>query len=156
MALTVREYLTADGKNPFREWLGSLTKAVGARIQARVLRFELGNLGDHKSVGEGVWEARVMFGPGYRIYFGKDGRLDHRAAGRRRQGIASEGHRAGTRILARLSGGEEAWQGDMRTGMLGWRRIFGIRSSPESFYSERSTKRFRFRSRLAKLFERWA
>src|SRR6266542_3636778 len=73
MALTVREYLTADGKSPFREWLGSLTKAVRARIQARVLRFELVNLGDHKSVGEGVWEARVMFGPGYRIYFGKDG-----------------------------------------------------------------------------------
>ena len=68
MALTVREYLTADGKNPFREWLGSLTKAVRARIQARVLRFELGNLGDHKNVGEGAWEARVMFGPGYRIY----------------------------------------------------------------------------------------
>ena len=64
MALTVREYLKADGKSPFREWLNSLTKAVGARIQARVLRFELGNLGDHKSVGEGVWEARVMFGPG--------------------------------------------------------------------------------------------
>jgi putative addiction module killer protein len=73
MALTVREYRTADGKNPFREWLGSLTKAVSARIQARMLRFELGNLGDHKNVGEGVWEARVMFGPGYRIYFGKDG-----------------------------------------------------------------------------------
>ena len=73
MALTVREYLTADGKNPFREWLRSLTKAVGARIQLRVQRFELGNLGDHKNVGEGVWEARVMFGPGYRIYFGKDG-----------------------------------------------------------------------------------
>ena len=47
-----------------------------ARIQARVLRFELGNLGnlgDHKSVGAGVWEARLTFGPGYRIYFGKDG-----------------------------------------------------------------------------------
>ena len=73
MALTVREYLTADGKNPFREWLRSLNKAVGARIQLRVQRFALGNLGDHKNVGEGVWEARVMFGPGYRIYFGKDG-----------------------------------------------------------------------------------
>ena len=63
MALTVREYLTADGKNVFREWLRSLTKAVGARIQLRVQRFELGNLGDHKNVGESVWEARVMFGP---------------------------------------------------------------------------------------------
>ncbi len=47
MALTVREYVTADGKSPFREWLRTLTKAVGARIQLRVQRFELGNLGDH-------------------------------------------------------------------------------------------------------------
>ena len=73
MALTVREYLTADGKSPFRAWLDSLSVAVRARIQVRVLRFEMGNLGDHKNVGSGVWEARVMFGPGYRIYFGKDG-----------------------------------------------------------------------------------
>jgi putative addiction module killer protein len=73
LALTVREYLSAEGKSPFREWLDSLTVVVRARIQARVLRFELGNLGDHKTVGAGVWEARVMFGPGYRIYFGKDG-----------------------------------------------------------------------------------
>ncbi|MBI3490702.1 MAG: type II toxin-antitoxin system RelE/ParE family toxin [Acidobacteria bacterium] len=73
MAFTVREYLAIDRKNPFRAWLDSLTVAVRARIQARVLRFETGNLGDHKSVGTGVWEARVMSGPGYRIYFGKDG-----------------------------------------------------------------------------------
>jgi putative addiction module killer protein len=44
---------------------------VRARIQARVLRFETGNLGDHKAVGSGVWEARFTFGSGYRIYFGK-------------------------------------------------------------------------------------
>ena len=46
---------------------------VQARIQGRVLRFENGNLGDHKNVGGGVWEARLDFGPGYRLYFGKDG-----------------------------------------------------------------------------------
>lgn len=73
MTLRVREYLTPQGKNPFRDWLGVLDAQTRARIQARVLRFSTGNLGDHKSVGSGVWEARVMFGPGYRIYFGKDG-----------------------------------------------------------------------------------
>ena len=71
--MDVREYLTADGKNPYREWLDTLDVTPLARIQARVLRFSTGNLGDHKSVGGGLWEARVMFGPGYRLYFGKDG-----------------------------------------------------------------------------------
>ena len=74
MALTIREYVTADGRNPFREWIETLDVGVRARIQARVLRFEMGNLGDHKSVGRGVWEARLVFGPGYRIYFCKDGK----------------------------------------------------------------------------------
>ena len=73
MSVNVREYETADGKVPFREWLETLDRAVRARIQARVLRFEAGNLGDHKSVGAGVREARIMSGPGYRIYFGRDG-----------------------------------------------------------------------------------
>ncbi len=71
--LTVREYLTSEGTSPYREWLDRLDVSVRARIQARVLRFEMGNLGDHKSVGAGVWEARLDFGPGYRLYFGKDG-----------------------------------------------------------------------------------
>jgi putative addiction module killer protein len=75
MKLIIREYISADGRNYFREWLDSLAIPIKARIQARVLRFEAGNLGDHKSVGGGIWEARVMFGPGYRIYFGKEGRF---------------------------------------------------------------------------------
>jgi putative addiction module killer protein len=74
MALSIREYVSADERNPFREWLETLDVAVRARIQARILRFEMANLGDHKSVGAGVWEARLVFGPGYRIYFGKDGK----------------------------------------------------------------------------------
>jgi putative addiction module killer protein len=73
MTLTVREYVAKDGRCPFRIWLDGLDLSAKARIQARVLRFETGNLGDHKNVGAGVWEARLMWGPGYRIYFGKDG-----------------------------------------------------------------------------------
>ena len=71
--LAVREFLTAGGDSPFRDWLAELDVPVRARVQARVLRFEIGNLGDHKPVGGGVMEARLDFGPGYRIYFGRDG-----------------------------------------------------------------------------------
>jgi putative addiction module killer protein len=70
---TIREYVAADGTNPFRTWLARLDVVTRARIQARILRFESGNLGDHRSVGGGVWEARCDFGPGYRIYFAKPG-----------------------------------------------------------------------------------
>ncbi|HEX7839648.1 MAG TPA: type II toxin-antitoxin system RelE/ParE family toxin [Kofleriaceae bacterium] len=73
MRRTVREYLTSEGENPFRAWLVRLDTKVRARLQARVLRFEVGNLGDHKALGDGVWKARVDFGPGYRIYFGQVG-----------------------------------------------------------------------------------
>ena len=72
--MDVREYLTAEGKNPYRAWLDTLDVTPRARIQARVFRFSTGNLGDHRSMGGGVWEARVMFGPGYRIYFARTAR----------------------------------------------------------------------------------
>jgi putative addiction module killer protein len=71
--LIVREYLDDRGRSPFRDWLDELDVATKARVQVRVLRFESGNLGDHKQVGDGVWEARLAFGPGYRVYFGKGG-----------------------------------------------------------------------------------
>ncbi len=69
--LRVLEYMTDRGISPFRQWLAERDVNTRARIQARVLRFETGNLGDHHSVGDGVWEARCDFGPGYRIYFGR-------------------------------------------------------------------------------------
>ncbi len=67
---SVREFLTTEGESPYRRWLDTLDVQVRARIQARIFRFELGNLGDYKSVGDGVLEARLDFGPGYRVYFG--------------------------------------------------------------------------------------
>lgn len=71
LGLEVREYLDAEGHSPFREWLNSLEVPARARVQARILRFETGNLGDHRGVGGGVFEARLTHGPGYRIYFGR-------------------------------------------------------------------------------------
>ncbi|WP_392479909.1 type II toxin-antitoxin system RelE/ParE family toxin [Nostoc sp. C110] len=65
----IRNYLTVDGKNIFDEWLGSLRdRKAKAKIRARLDRVEDGNLGDCKSVGEGIFELRINYGPGYRIY----------------------------------------------------------------------------------------
>ena len=64
-----------DGRVPFEEWLDDLNdKKAVARVLARLARVRQGNLGDCKSVGEGVSELRVDYGPGYRVYFGQDGR----------------------------------------------------------------------------------
>jgi putative addiction module killer protein len=70
----IEEYIDRYGNSPFREWVETLSSSVKARIQARVLRFEGGNLGDYKSVGAGVLEARFDFGPGYRLYFALRGK----------------------------------------------------------------------------------
>lgn len=72
--LDVLEYLTEDGHNPFREWLETLNdREARGRIRVRINRIRLGNFGDCKSVGGGVRELRVPYGPGYRIYFGRQG-----------------------------------------------------------------------------------
>ncbi|OGT35197.1 MAG: addiction module killer protein [Gammaproteobacteria bacterium RIFCSPHIGHO2_12_FULL_37_14] len=66
----LRSYITSSGKIPFLEWLNNLKDPhTRLRIRRRLDRLELGNLGDCKSVGEGVLELRFSFGPGYRIYF---------------------------------------------------------------------------------------
>ena len=69
----VVHYLTPDGDDPFESWLMDQSLQVQARILTRLSRVELGNLGDHEGVGEGVSELRIHFGPGYRVYYGLDG-----------------------------------------------------------------------------------
>ena len=64
-------YKTDAGIEPYTQYVGSLKDREGAaKIRARVLRSEFGNMGDHQSVGRGVIELRIHFGPGYRIYIG--------------------------------------------------------------------------------------
>ena len=68
-------YKTQVGIEPYAEYVDYLKDREGAaKIRARVTRAELGNLGDHHSVGQGVIELRVHYGPGYRVYIGLHGK----------------------------------------------------------------------------------
>ncbi len=72
--IEILEYLTENGRNPFRKWLEGLRdRQARAKIRVRLNRIRLGNFGDCKSVGSGVSELRVPYGPGYRVYFGRQG-----------------------------------------------------------------------------------
>jgi putative addiction module killer protein len=71
--IEVREYLDQNGQSPFAAWSDRLNREVAAKVAAALARIQQGNLSKAKSVGAGVHEYRIDFGPGYRIYFGKDG-----------------------------------------------------------------------------------
>jgi putative addiction module killer protein len=71
--LTIGEFLERDGASPFAKWFATVDAAAAAKITTAVRRLELGNFSNVKGVGAGVFEYRIDFGPGYRIYFGKDG-----------------------------------------------------------------------------------
>lgn len=70
----VEVYETPEGRQPFNEWLDSLkNKRTVSIITKRLERVKLGNLGDIRSVGKGVYELKIDYGAGYRIYFGQIG-----------------------------------------------------------------------------------
>ena len=71
--VVVREFLDRQGSSPFARWFGDLDATAAAKVTTALLRMELGNLSNAKSIGAGVLEYRIDFGPGYRVYFGKDG-----------------------------------------------------------------------------------
>lgn len=67
----IRSFELSSGKVPFEDWFRQLRdKSVKARVATRVDRLRLGNFGDCKSLGNGVFKLRIHFGPGLRVYFG--------------------------------------------------------------------------------------
>ena len=71
--MQILEYLDVAGDSPYRAWFDSLDARAAAKVTVVLTRIELGNLSNVKGVGAGVQEYRIDFGPGYRIYFGRDG-----------------------------------------------------------------------------------
>ncbi len=71
--MEIREYVDYQGRSPFARWFDRLDERAAAKVATALIRMEHGNLSNAKGVGNGVLEYRIDFGPGYRIYFGKDG-----------------------------------------------------------------------------------
>lgn len=74
--MEIRLYADSSGKCPFEEWLGRLKDIkVRTRIRARIVRLETGNFGDCKSLRDGIQEIRIDYGPGYRVYLSRQGKV---------------------------------------------------------------------------------
>ena len=71
--IELREYVDSRGRSPFGSWFDSLDANAAARIRTALARMEAGNLSNVRGVGSGVLEYRINVGPGYRVYFGRDG-----------------------------------------------------------------------------------
>lgn len=71
--MQILEYLDGTGRSPFGTWFDALDALAAAKVTVALARIDQGNWSNVKGVGTGVLEYRIHFGPGYRIYFGRDG-----------------------------------------------------------------------------------
>jgi putative addiction module killer protein len=71
--IDVREYTDPHGRSPFQQWFEDLEARAAAKVTVALARLQQGNVSNVKGVGGGVLELRIDYGPGYRVYFGKDG-----------------------------------------------------------------------------------
>ena len=89
------------GNSPFADWFNSLDAVTAARVDKYIRRLEAGNFGTAKPLQEGVSELKLDFGPGYRVYFGREGKT----------------------IIILLGGGSKRRQSaDIATAVERWRR----------------------------------
>ena len=73
MPYVIREYVEGE-RSPFSMWFARLDAVAAARVDRYIRRLEAGNFGAARFVRDGVFELRMDFGPGYRVYYGRDGR----------------------------------------------------------------------------------
>jgi putative addiction module killer protein len=73
VVITLKQYIARNGRSPFGQWFDGLDEPAAARVVTALDRIGRGNFSSVKGVGGGVFESRIDFGPGLRVYFGKDG-----------------------------------------------------------------------------------
>ncbi len=71
--IAIEEFVDRSGSSPFGDWFDRLDAIAAARVTTSLTRLGLGNTSNVKGVGAGVLELKIDFGPGYRLYFGRDG-----------------------------------------------------------------------------------
>ena len=71
--IEVKEYVNELGKSPYAMWHDRLNARAAAKVSMALYRLEHGNFSNAKGIGGGIFEYKIDFGPGYRIYFGKNG-----------------------------------------------------------------------------------
>lgn len=73
LEIRILEYLDLKSRSPFAAWFEGLPAVASAKVSAALYQIAAGNWSNVKGVGAGVFERKIDAGPGYRIYFGKDG-----------------------------------------------------------------------------------
>ena len=106
--LSVLEYLDGAGSSPFAKWFQTLDAVAAAKVTTAVRRLELGNFSNVKGVGARVFEDRIDFGPGYRVYFRQGRRRCRDLARRRDQEAPGSRHCDRPGAMGRLQEAESA------------------------------------------------
>lgn len=110
LEIDIRECLNAHGRSPFARWFEGLNALAAARVTVALTRPGHGNFSNVEGVSRGVFELKIEFGPGYRVYFGKDGERIVLLLGRsskKRQGASIAAAQAAWAEYRRRKGREE-------------------------------------------------
>lgn len=108
--IEIREFLDAAGRSLFARWFAGLNAAAAARVTVALTRLGQGNFSNVEGVGRGVFELKIDAGPGYRVYFGKDGErivILLGGSSKKRQGTAIHAAQAAWGEYKRRKGGKE-------------------------------------------------
>ena len=95
----IKEFLR-EGLSPFGRWFDDLDSIAASKVTAALYRLQYGNFSNVRSLGSGVSEYKIDFGPGYRVYFGKDGNYSGYTADWRNKEDAEQRYRKSKGILA--------------------------------------------------------